>query len=88
MEEIKQIISKVREMYRFDTTVKDIVASPVSVRISEVNGELKISGIIFNYYTKGDNVTVVSDEIRYYDSKENEWHTLITYENFNGLLNM
>lgn len=87
MKEIKQIITKVREMYRFDTTIKDIIASPANIRVEEINGELKIAGIIFNY-SNNDNVTVLPDAIKHYKRKENRWETLIKYRDFHELLNL
>ena len=87
MEEIKQIISKVREMYRFDTTIKDIIVSPANIRIQEINGELKIAGIIFNY-NNNDNVTVLPNAIKYYKRSKNDWETLVTYRDFDELINM
>ena len=88
MYEIKDIISKVREMYRFDTTVKDIIKNPTSTRISEKDGELQIEAIIFDPDSWGNNVTVVPDCIRYYDRNKNEWKTLIKYKDFKELLNL
>lgn len=87
MKEIKQIISKIREMYRFDTTIRDIIASPANIRIEERNGELKIAGIIFNC-SNNDNVTVLPNAIKYYKRSENNWETLVTYRDFDELINI
>ena len=88
MEDIKRIIDKVRQMYKFDTNLKDVITQPVSVRINEQDGSLKIQGIIFNYFGINDKVTVVSDAIRYYKKETDEWTTLMEFRDFDESLGM
>ena len=87
MENLQEIISKVRQMFKFDTRVREIVTEPVSIRMEEKDNEIRIASIIFNYF--GDsNLTVLPDCIKYYEKEKNDWETIITYTNFDELLSL
>ena len=87
MENLQEIISKVRQIFKFDTRVREIVTEPVSIRMEERDNEIRIASIIFNYFGQ-NNLTVLPDCIKYYDKEKNDWEIIISYENFNELLNL
>lgn len=86
MDIIKQIIKKVRSMYRYDNRVRDILLLPASIRVQENEDEsIYVASIIFG---TSDIVAVSSNVIKYYSFTKNEWETLIEYSDYNELLNM
>ena len=87
MEELKQIIEKVRTMYRYNKKLESILANPASIRIVEENGDLKPMSIIFDNYDK-DIIAITSKSIKYFDCKQNEWEILAEFNDFEELLSM
>ena len=86
MEElIKNVINKVRTMYKYDTLIKDIVSQRAEITLVENNGQLKISTITFDNY---DYVVVSANKITYHPEIGGGSRTLISYDGFEQLLEM
>lgn len=87
MEElISEIVTKVREMYKYDHAMKDIVAQTATMYASEdkETGKFKIDYIKFDYY---DIITVSATEIAYHP-EFGPAKTLFRYSGWDALLNL
>ena len=86
MQNVESIISKVREMYKNDDAIKEIISCPATIRGYERDGKVATYSIIFNYFGLGDHVSVTPTAIRHYKRDRDTWETLITYESFDELM--
>ena len=83
-QKIKQIIKKVRQMYKYDPDLKNILKMDAVIKLDETCGEIMLSSISFNYY---DKLLVRSDGIYFIPEHGNGYH-LLKYNNFNELLEL
>ena len=83
-QKIKQIIKKVRDMYKYDLNLKDILKMDAVIKLDETCGEIILSSISFNYY---DKLLVSTDGIYFIPEHGHGYH-LIKYNNFDELLEL
>ena len=86
MKQLQDIINKVRQIYRFDTKLKNVIQLPVSVRLAEENSELKIKAIIFEDTFSKECVFVSPKSISHLEN--NEWKVILEYNGFEELLEL
>lgn len=83
--QIKQIIDKVRTMFKYDTGLtRGLVTVDASVHLKECNGTLHLSTIDFESY---DRLSVSATEIVFYPEMGNQ-RTVMTYDGWDELLRM
>lgn len=82
---IKEIIAKVRMMYKYDNRFKDIVKMKPSICLEETDsGDLVLRSIDWSWY---DSLYVYPTGITYSPEHGNS-KELITYNNWNELLEL
>lgn len=84
--QICEIIAKVRQMFKYDKRFKDILKIPALVHCCETkNNGVELTNIIWSFY--GDQIIVGKHRI-VYSPEHGNTEELITYKNFDELLNM
>ena len=79
---ILQVITKVREMYKFDNRLKEIIKQNANVELRERDGKLELSSISFNWY---DSLVICNGKIVYKPEYGNN-EVLYTYNKLEDLL--
>ena len=83
---ICKIIAKVRQMYKYDKRLADILATTASIKGSETpEGKIEFSSITWSFY--GNQIVAGRHRI-VYSPEYGEDEELITYSDFNELISL
>ena len=84
-EEIKQIIAKVRQIYKYDETYKEIVSRNPSIHLSETrDGEIQLDSIRFSWY---DSMLISKSGI-WYTPSYGDTKAILKYRSFEEFLKL
>lgn len=82
--QIKEIVKKVRQMYKYDEVIGGIVSQPFEAHVSEIGENLQLTKIRFCWY---DRLEITSGMIIYYPELRNG-KVLLKYNGFEELLKL
>lgn len=83
--EIKEVIKKVRELYRYDNEISNIVKQRATIECREDSkGNISLDKIEFSYY---DTLYVEENSIKY-SPEHGRSEILLTYSGWDGLLKL
>lgn len=90
MNEIENIIAKVRSMYKYDPKYRDVLREKASVELEEDDKGLNLTRIHFHGREGWDDIYVTDKNIKYYpyEARERDVVTLAEYDGFDALLEM
>lgn len=81
---IKQIIEKVRQMYKYIDEYKSLLSAEASIHLSEKSGEIILENITFNYYDR----LIIADDCIVYVPEHGQSKKLIAYNGWDELLTL
>lgn len=81
---VNQIIAKVRDMYKYTSEYKNILAQPAKITVEEVNGVYTVKEIIFG---KNDIISI-NDKRVFYEPMYGFTKVLIEYDGMKTLLTL
>lgn len=81
---VNQIIAKVRDMYKYTSEYKNILALPARVIVDEVNGTYTVSEIIFGK----DDIISINDKRVFYEPRYGFTKVMVEYNGMENLLKM
>lgn len=80
----KEIIAKVRDMYKYDSEYKEILKNRPEIKLKETkNGEFELNSI---HFTDGYSSIYIGSKSIWFDPYRGENKTLVTYSNLEELL--
>ena len=82
-EKVVAIVEKVRQMYKYDSSKRDILNQTPSIRVALENNKLMLRSITFDNY---DKIVVYNDCIQYIQYRGNDSVVLIAYKYLDELI--